>query len=698
MPRGHRSRAIVFCALAAAAIAHGLSGCGGGGGGSGGPATAPSQAANAGVVVGSYFRNARVCTDANENGLCDAGEISARTDSSGRFVLTGPVGAIVAEIGTDALEFDPDANTITPVGSRIVLRAPREAPGIVSLFSTAVASEMESGTLSYDAAVQKVAGAVGVSPGKLLGDFNKETDSAAKAVLKSASGSGLKRIQLALANAKPGEDMRRILASASGTLDKIRNVVVIYLENRSFNHLYGLFPGANGIANALASPSTYQQLDRDGVTVLPNLPPVRTASAAQAPTWSYVASLPNRPFRIDAPPAGAPAVDTSVVVPDLVHRYYQDQMQINGGRNNTFVAWSDAGGLVMGHYDGSVMMLWKLAQQFTLADNFFQGAFGGSFLNHFWLVCACSPVWPNPPAARICAVDTSGTRLTVAAGSPASALAGQAVFAADLNVTPRLADGNYYAINTTQPPYQPSGTAPAPGGDSRLADANGGGSAANIPLPALTARTVGDTLSAKGVDWKWYAGGWQQALADRSVIYNGTTPNMQPHHQPFNYFSRFDPTTTPGAAERASHLKDYTDLLADIQNGSLPPVAFYKPQGNLNQHPGYADVASGDAHVAELVGRLQASSQWKNMLIVITYDEYGGFWDHVAPPKADAWGPGTRVPAIVISPYAKKGYVDSVPYDTTSIITFVTRRFGLEPLPGVRKELGDLSNALDMYQ
>ena len=83
------------------------------------------------------------------------------------------------------------------------------------------------------------------------------------------------------------------------------------------------------------------------------------------------------------------------------------------------------------------------------------------------------------------------------------------------------------------------------------------------------------------------------------------------------------------------------------------------------------------------------------MAVIVTYDENGGFWDHVAPPKGDRWGPGTRIPAIVISPFAKRGYVDHTSYDTTSIIKFITRRFALEPLPGVRANAGDLTNAFE---
>jgi acid phosphatase len=122
---------------------------------------------------------------------------------------------------------------------------------------------------------------------------------------------------------------------------------------------------------------------------------------------------------------------------------------------------------------------------------------------------------------------------------------------------------------------------------------------------------------------------------------------------------------------------------------------FYKPQGSHNEHPGYTDVLGGDLHIAELIGKIQSSPAWRSTLIIVTYDENGGFWDHVAPPRGDRWGPGTRVPTIIIGPMVKKGYVDHTLYDTTSILKLMTRRFGLEPLPGVRSNVGDFSNAVE---
>jgi acid phosphatase len=524
--------------------------------------------------------------------------------------------------------------------------------------------------------------------------------------MKSTRPSRLLHVAAALASSFVLTSHAATPTTSAHGLEQIKTVVVIYAENRSFDNLYGLFPGANGVNQA--SPLNTLQLDRDGKTVLATLPPVYSASAASAKDWAFVAQLPNKPFRIDAEqPGGVPGQPAKTASPDLVHRFYNNQMQINGGANNLFAAYSDAGGLSMGYYDGSRMAMWKLAQQYTLADNFFMASFGGSFSNHFWLICACTPSSNNAPAGRTSIVDPATGMLAFKTNPPTSALSSApgSVLQGDFNYTPKdEASGLSYAINTTQPAFQPSGTPPAADGDARLADPAAKGGAA--PLPPQTAKTIGDTLSAKGVNWIWYSGAWKAALADgmqapnvpRAVIYNGAAAaaNFQAHHQPFNYFARFDPTTEAGQKERAAHLKDYADLQADIAAGTLPPVVFYKPQGSLNQHPGYTDVMSGDAHIAEVVAKLRASPQWKHMAIIVTYDENGGFWDHVAPPKGDRWGPGTRIPAIIISPYAKKHHVDSTPNDTTSIIKFITRRFELEALPGVRANMGDLYSAFNL--
>jgi phospholipase C len=488
-------------------------------------------------------------------------------------------------------------------------------------------------------------------------------------------------------------------AEASVDLSQVQNIVVIYAENRGFDHLFGHFPGANGLDNATATEAT--QLDRNGQP-LTELPPINgngltdPSDPTQVPT-EETRGHPNEPYALDDPEGYN--VNFDYKLHDLVHRFYSNQMQINNGANNMFAAWSDAGGEVMGHYDGgNTLALWQIAQNYTLADNFFIGAFGGSFLNHQYLICACAPYdfkTANDPAtfaANISAVNPDGVSLQVDPSSPASAIDGVPVFVRDSVLTP-----DYYGVNTMQPPYQPSGNAPATGGDPAYADP----SKPNTLSPQ-TAQNIGDLMSQKGVSWAWYSAGMQAALDGQasSVVY-------QFHHQPFNYYANY----APGTAARAQHLLDGgvdgSAFISAIDAGTLPQVAFYKPEGVQNEHAGYATVGAGDAHIAEVLQHLQNSPQWAHMVVVITFDENGGWWDHVAPPKGDRWGPGTRIPAVIVSPFAKRHFVDHTQYDTASILRFITDVYGLPELPGLAQRdaalvanghpaMGNMAAALDL--
>jgi phospholipase C len=421
-------------------------------------------------------------------------------------------------------------------------------------------------------------------------------------------------------------------------MEKIRHVVVIYLENRSFDHLYGLFPGANGLSNAAAAAT---QTDRDGNRYATLPPALLTHPKPPVADARFPDNLPNRPFDI------APYVPLDQKTSDLTHLFYHNQMQINGGRNDRFAAISNAGALAMGYYDGRSLPLWKYAEQYTLADNFYQAAFGGSFLNHFWLICACTPRYPDAPADMRAQLDDSGKLLK------------------DGSITP---DG--YAVNTIQSNYMPHRASIT---DKRKT------------LPPQTSPTIGDRLTEKNIGWAWYSGGWNDALS------GWPAPTFQFHHQPFAYFSNY----ADGSENKARHLKDESDFLNAIERGTLPPVAFYKPLGIHNEHPGYADVMTGEKHVADIIKRIERSPMWPNTAIIVTYDENGGFWDHAAPPQGDRWGPGTRIPAIIISPFAKRGHVDHTQYDTTSILKFIETRFGLEPLGERDAKANGLMGAFD---
>lgn len=402
-------------------------------------------------------------------------------------------------------------------------------------------------------------------------------------------------------------------------LAKLDHIVVIYLENRSFDSLFGNFPGANGLAQANKALPQVDPYGRPYQT----LPPVMVNKQRDE---RFPTNLPNRPFNIEG------YVKTGETHPDLTHRFFVHQMQINGGRNDRFAQLSSAGGLAMGHYDLADSALWHYAKQYTLADNFFQAAFGGSFLNHQWLICGCTPKFKEAPGElKSWKIDPQTGRITN-----------------DPSVTE---DG--YVVGTVQPYYPPFNTAHP---ENRL--------------PAQTQATIGDRLSEKNISWAWYAGGWDNAVTGRV-----TDDNFQYHHQPFVFYSNYAPDTTA----RAEHLKDKAQLLTDLNN-NFPQVAFFKPAGNKNQHPGYASIDAADQEVHELVETIKNSAIWPSTAIIITYDEYGGLWDHVAPPKIDRWGPGTRIPAIIISPFAKKAYVDHTAYDTTSILKLIEDRFNLAPL------------------
>nr|WP_187358831.1 acid phosphatase [Pseudoduganella aquatica] len=480
---------------------------------------------------------------------------------------------------------------------------------------------------------------------------------------------------------------------AAGSLDAklkahVKNVVVIYLENRSFNNLFADFPG---LASPMPTTLSADQVQKDyNGSVLPQLPMIWGGMVPNSQTIGgktyeikeeQIKGLPNAPFKLTTPD-GKPLPE-SVITRDLWHLFYQNQMQINGGKNDGFVAWGNTGGMVMGYYGETSknLGLYQLARQYTLCDNFFMAAFGGSYMNHQFLITGRPAEFKNAEnsAAKkkiaVLADGPTGARLAVAPDSPASALEGKPKYVNDGAITP---DG--YIVNTMAPPYQPSWIKPVPGGDQNLANPDEA-----YYQPPQSYDTIGDLLSRKGVSWAWYGGAWQAALDTNG---GGPKPNFQYHHQPFNYFTQF----APGTAARAEHLRDgglgdspmSNKFLADAVAGKLPAVTFYKPQGNLNLHAGYSDIESGDQHITNIISHLQKSPQWKDMVVVITFDENGGWWDHVAPPKGDRWGPGSRIPAIVVSPYAKKGAVDHTFYDTTSIMRFLTRLHGLPLLEGLK--------------
>ena len=174
---------------------------------------------------------------------------------------------------------------------------------------------------------------------------------------------------------------------------------------------------------------------------------------------------------------------------------------------------------------------------------------------------------------------------------------------------------------------------------------------------------------------------------------------FQFHHQPFNYFAAY----APGQPGR-THLRDEVEFqaaaAASKHHCQLKPVSIIKPYGAENEHPGYASESTGSDHLVDLLSSIQNSRCAKDTMVVVTYDEFGGQWDHVSPPGQgatpgphDNMGPSTRIPALVLAPGLRDGFVvDHVQHDTTSIMATVEHRFGLPPVSSRDAAVNDLSS------
>jgi acid phosphatase len=509
-----------------------------------------------------------------------------------------------------------------------------------------------------------------------------------------------------------------------GPLGPFTHLVVIYQENHSFDNLYSRWGsvagqpvdgrGAPGYARrssqARQDGTPYRCLYQNDVSLA--TPPLDAACGTDTATngFTFASHFRNRPFSINdyitpesrTCPGGTPGGCTR----DLVHRFYQEQYQLDGGRMDRYSTGSDAAGLTQGYYDTRQLPIYEYlngpgAPRYVLADRFFQAAFGGSFLNHQYLVAAQAPPWTGASADKHSVIDAQGFP------NPNPPAAGTGTRAYPLHSSdPTLNDGPLtqacpgrtgfacgdYAVNTVQP-----ANAPSAGGPNTLPLVN------NIdPAAPNYRRTIGDELSEKNIPWGWYAGGWNDAAAGHPG------PLFQYHHQPFNYFARYAPGyVDPRTGEHPrDHLRDETAFFAAAQAGTLPAVSFVKPYGAENEHPGYASTENGERHLVDLIKAIEGGPQGADTLIVVTYDEFGGQWDHVVPPgqgrhavpgPSDEYGPGTRIPALVISRSLRRSGVDHTSYDTTSILRTIEKQYGLAPLDtrfGRDARVNDLSHAL----
>ncbi|MEJ0095657.1 MAG: alkaline phosphatase family protein [Methylocella sp.] len=363
-----------------------------------------------------------------------------------------------------------------------------------------------------------------------------------------------------------------------------------------------------------------------------------------------------------------------------------------GGSNNNVGA--DMGFLNAEQEQAS--MLKALADRFTLSDNFHQSRIGGTNANHITLGTGDAIFWTDgngnaitPPASQISNPNpvpgtnnlyiannnfTNCSDTTQPGVKPIVDYLNSLPYAAE----PNCKEGHYYEFNDINPGFLPNGALSGAG---------------NVPPSPL--RTIGDELIESNISWAYFGGAYNDAVAlsNEAVAANPTSPNIDvaavsdPAHalgvaycqqcNPFEYAT----SIMANPAVRTEHLKDTVDLIADIQNNTLPSVSFAKPDSLLDGHPQTSKIDLFEAYTQKILDALEANPKLKaTTAVIITWDEAGGFYDSGYIQPIDFFGDGPRIPLLILSPYSTGGIVNHSYGDHVSLLKFIERNWKLKPI------------------
>ena len=201
--------------------------------------------------------------------------------------------------------------------------------------------------------------------------------------------------------------------------------------------------------------------------------------------------------------------------------------------------------------------------------------------------------------------------------------------------------------------------------------------------------TIFDSLEAAGISWKFYVQNYDSTITFRDR--GDGDKAAQVVWVPLMNYARY--VDDPKLFGKIVHLDEY---FTDLQNGTLPEVAYIVPSGASEHPPG--SILAGQRFVKKLITALMQSSVWESSAFTWTYDDWGGWYDHVLPPDVGEYGYGFRVPALLVSAYAKKGYIDSTELDFTSILKFIQENWGLQSLAERDANANSFMNAFDFNQ
>ena len=458
------------------------------------------------------------------------------------------------------------------------------------------------------------------------------------------------------------------------TATPIKHLVVIFNENVSFDHYFATYPDATNPAGEprftarRGTPQVNNLLGDNLLTKNPNLNPLNGTGATN-------------PFRLDR---------TQAATADQNHAYTAEEQAYDSGKMDLFPLHTGsvtAGGVgafgtkgqVMGYYDGNtVTALWNYAQHFAMSDNAYTDTYGPS----------------TPGALEVVAGQTDGLQLVASTKSSYYVADGQ---------------GGYTMINDVDPGY-----------DVCSSTTNQG---------MMLGKNIGDLLNAKNIPWGGFMGGFDLNVANAngttgcgrstfSSVVNQTVTDYIPHHNWFQYFkSTANPThalpnsiaavghthDADGTVDPANHEYDLRDFYASVEAGNFPAVSFLKAPAYQDGHGGYSDPLDEQAFVTKVINFLQTRPEWRDTAVIVTWDDSDGWYDHAyanpASPSFDTkadqlngpgacgtgtppnglsgkpvngrCGPGTRLPFLVISPYAKANYVSHAYISQASVVRFI---------------------------
>jgi phospholipase C len=528
-------------------------------------------------------------------------------------------------------------------------------------------------------------------------------------------------------------------AASAQTTTPISNLIVVIGENHTFDNVFAGYRPLNGqhINNLLSQgiigpdgrPGPNFALARQNRATLSGaytLSPARAGAYATLPQPDTT-SAQGQPTRVPDPriPPDLPPgpfqltrhTTYSAFEGDPVHRFFQMWQQIGDGHNADLFVWvadtagagnhttgsfadsTHQGGVAMGFYNmntGDAPLFAAMARNYAIGDNYHQSIMGGTGANFLSIVTGrpgfytAGGVAATPPVAVATTINGAAVSVSQIENPNPQPVAGNTnwytedgynggsyVKCADaaqpgvgvirsylsgIGVDPKCEPGHYYLVNNYNLGYQADGTPTDP--KTRPF---------TLPPQPASLRNIADALSAAGVSWKWYSGG------------RGSGSNTTP-----DYCGICDPLTAFTSVMTTSlraNLQDTAALYSDIAAGTLPAVSFVRPPETMAGHPANSNMSAYENYAADLVNLVHARADlWRSTAIVITTDEGGGYFDSGYVQPLDFFGDGTRIPLIVVSPYAREGLVDHTYYDHASILKFIERNWKLAPLSELSRD------------